>query len=112
MMFQLSVDVDNKQGTFTIHLPEGKTMEEINTIALEQLPAFVGKMQDYDIDVTGDCTIALAMLISYELSFACRSVRVFDPKENEFIKVFDIDDLKNSSETNVLLAIKKAKRRK
>lgn len=112
MMFQLSVDVENKQGTFTIHLPEGKTMEEINNIALEELPDFVGKMHDYDIDITGDCTIALAMLIGYELSFACKSVRVFDPMENVYIKVFDIDDLKNTNQTDVLLALRKAKRRK
>lgn len=112
MMFQLSVDIDNKQGTFTIYLPKDKTMEEINTIALEELPDFVGKMQDYDINVTGDCTIALAMLIGYELSFACKSVRVFDPMENVYIKVFDTDDLKNTKQADLLLALKKAKRRK
>ena len=80
-LFTLQDDV------LTVTLPTGKTMAEINDLAKAALaggdliPLCFGK----DIKVTGRCTTALAILLGHELAHVCKSVSMFDPKENDFV---------------------------
>jgi len=72
----------------TITLPEGKTQEEIIKIASEQLAplleqkAFAGK----EVKIDGRCTTALALFLGHKLSHVCKSVSIYDPKTNNFVR--------------------------
>lgn len=73
--------------TLTVTLPTGKTMAEINQLAHNELTntdtiqLCFGK----HIQITGRCTTALAVLLGHELAHVCKSVSIFDPKENSYV---------------------------
>lgn len=71
----------------TIDLPQGHTMEELNAMAKQELAAMTDQFYGKDIKVNGRCTTALAMLLGHELSHVCKSVSIFDPKENAYVLV-------------------------
>lgn len=87
MMFQMQVNESAKNMVLNIYLPQGKTMEEINKDALDELQEAIPKMHGYNVYVTGRCTTALAMLLGHELAHVCKSVSIFDPKEDCYVTV-------------------------
>lgn len=80
-IFSLDGDV------LTVTLPTGKTMAEINAMAegelnyTDTLQMCFGK----HIKVTGRCTTGLAVFLGHKLAHVCKSVSIFDPKENAFV---------------------------
>ena len=46
-----------------------------------------GKLYGKDLKVTGRITTGMAMMMGHELAHVCKSVSIFDPKENEYIRV-------------------------
>ncbi len=80
-MFSMENDV------LTVTLPTGKTMAEINTMAKEELrdTDFIQLCFGKDVKITGRCTTALAIMLGHELAHVCKSVSMFDPKENDFV---------------------------
>lgn len=81
-MFKLTDD------TLQVILPEGKTQEELISLAKEEIDvllqskAFVGK----DIKIDGRITTALSLFLGHRLAHACNSVSVYDPKIDKFVK--------------------------
>lgn len=71
----------------TVTLPTGCTMAEINEQAEAELKVtdFISKLFGKDVKVTGRCTTALAMLLGHTLAHTCKSVSIFDPKENTYV---------------------------
>jgi hypothetical protein len=62
-------------------------MAELNNIAKMELSTLANNFFGKDIKVTGRCTTALAMLLGHELAHICKSVSIFDPKENSYVSV-------------------------
>lgn len=87
MMFQIQTNEEAKNMVLNIYLPQGKTMEEINKEAEEELHTITTKFHGYNVYVTGRCTTALAMLLGHELAHVCKSVSIFDPKEDQYVIV-------------------------
>lgn len=87
MIFRLISNPKEKKLVCEINLPQGKTMEEINMEAKEELEEVTAKMHGYDVFVTGRCTTALAMMLGHEFAHVCKSVSIFDPKENQYVTV-------------------------
>jgi hypothetical protein len=87
MMFQIQTNEEAKNMVLNIYLPQGKTMKEINNEAKEELHTITTKFHGYNVYVTGRCTTALAMLLGHELAHVCKSVSIFDPKENQYVTV-------------------------
>ena len=81
MMFNLQGD------TLEIILPQGHTMSELNTMAKAELSALIKEGQFFgkDIKINGKCTTAMAILLGHELAHVCKSVSIFDPKENTYV---------------------------
>ncbi len=80
-IFVLDGDVLN------VVLPQGKTMQEINEFAKQELKNSdtLNSLYGVDVKINGRCTTALAILLGHELAHICRSVSIFDPKENSFV---------------------------
>lgn len=87
MMFQIQTNEEAKNMVLNIYLPQGKTMEEINKEAKEELRTLTAKFHGYNVYVAGRCTTALAMLLGHELAHVCKSVSIFDPKEDQYVTV-------------------------
>ncbi len=71
----------------TVTLPTGKTMAEINEMAEAELKVTDTLQMCFGkhIKVTGRCTTALAVFLGHQLAHVCKSVSIFDPKENAFV---------------------------
>lgn len=70
-----------------VTLPTGKTMAEINALAEEELGTTDTLQMCFGkhIKVNGRCTTALAVFLGHKLAHVCKSVSIFDPKENTFV---------------------------
>lgn len=68
-----------------VTLPQGHTMAELNSIAKQELAAMAKHFYGKDIKVNGRCTTALAVLLGHELAPICKSVSIFDPKEDAYV---------------------------
>lgn len=71
----------------TVTLPTGKTMAEINEMAEAELKVTDTLQMCFGkhIKVNGRCTTALAIFLGHKLAHTCKSVSIFDPKENSFV---------------------------
>ena len=82
-MFKLDGDV------LMVNLPTGRTQRESVREARTEIQRMVetGKLYGKDLKVTGRITTGMAMMMGHELAHVCKSVSIFDPKENEYIRV-------------------------
>ncbi len=82
-MFKLDGDV------LMVNLPTGRTQRELVREARTEIQRMVetGKLYGKDLKVTGRITTGMAMMMGHELAHVCKSVSIFDPKENEYIRV-------------------------
>ena len=69
-----------------INLPQGHTMAELNVLATNELQELMPQLFGKNIKLNGRCTTALALLLGHTLAHTCKSVSIFDPKENEYVK--------------------------
>jgi len=82
-MFDLNGDV------LVVSLPTGKSQRELVKEAREEIREMIKKGCFYGkhLKVTGRITTGMAMVLGHELAHVCKSVSLFDPKENEYICV-------------------------
>jgi len=82
-MFELNGNI------LMVNLPTGKTQRELVREARTEIQRMVktGKLYGKDLKVTGRITTGMAMMMGHELAHVCKSVSIFDPKENEYILV-------------------------
>ena len=78
-MFTLNQDV------LVITLPEGKTQQEIVSLASEAIKPIERDLMGLDIKLDGRCTTSLALFLGHKLAHICRSVSILDPKERAFV---------------------------
>jgi len=78
-MFKLEGDI------VYITLPEGKTQAEILKDAKEELDKIESKLYGLELKLNGRITTSLALYLGHRLAHICKSVSIFDPKENSYI---------------------------
>lgn len=80
-MFRLEGDV------LYVDLPQGRTQDELVESAKEEIRKMIkdGVFFGKDVKLNGRLTTGMALMLGHELAHVCKSVSVFDPKENEYI---------------------------
>jgi len=73
--------------TLEVSLPQGKTNEELLTLAAAELEGLKSSFYGLNLKITGRITTHLAMFLGHELAHITKSVSLFDPKENVYFKV-------------------------
>ena len=70
-----------------VTLPEGKTQVELVAeckAAINELVA-TGSLYGKDVKLNGRLTTGMALCLGHALAHVCKSVSVFDPKENSYV---------------------------
>ena len=75
--------LDNE--VLSINLPQGHTMAELNGLATNELQELMPQLFGKNLKINGRCTTALALLLGHTLAHVCKSVSIFDPKENAYV---------------------------
>lgn len=80
-----------KEEILFVELPQGKCQEELVIMAKEEIRRMIGNGVFYgkDIKINGRITTGMALLLGHELAHVCKSVSIFDPKENSYIRVIE-----------------------
>lgn len=76
-----------KDNVLEVTLPVGKTQEEILKDAERSFPSIERNCFGKNIKVFGRITTSLAMWLGHKLAHICKSVSIFDPKENKYVIV-------------------------
>ena len=71
----------------TIELPQGKTQQELLTLLAIDLTEDDSQWYGKDLKVFGRITTAMSMYMGHYLAHLCKSVSIFDPKENDYVVV-------------------------
>ena len=69
----------------SIILPQGHTMAELNVLANQELEELMPQLFGKNLKINGRCTTALALSLGHTLAHVCKSVSIFDPKENAYV---------------------------
>lgn len=80
-MFHLEGDL------LKITLPSGLTQKELVQMTIEEIRSLIesGDLYGKDLRLNGRLTTGMAVSLGHELAHVCKSVSIFDPKENEYI---------------------------
>jgi len=83
-MFKLTEETENRL-LVEITLPEGRPqialVQEAKTEIKELKDHFYGKK----VRLNGRLTTGMALMLGHELCHICKSVEIFDPKENAYL---------------------------
>lgn len=71
----------------TITLPEGKSQQELVQELAEKFKEFESQLYGKEIKITGRVTTAMCLWLGHRLAHICKSVSIFDPKENLYVLV-------------------------
>lgn len=74
------------EDTLKITLPEGKTQDEIIEIAVLEFPKIEENLYGKHLQLNGRITTSLALFLGHKLAHIVKSVSIFDPKENAYVK--------------------------
>ena len=76
-----------KNNIIYIELPQGKTQAELVKTARAEVKCLAQSKQLYGkhIKLNGRCTTGMALMLGHELAHLCKSVSIFDPKENSYL---------------------------
>jgi len=74
-------------GVLTITLPEGKTQAELVEDTRAEIRSLIesGVLFGQEVKLNGRLTTGMALSLGHELAHVCKSVSVFDPKENTYV---------------------------
>ena len=74
-------------GVLTITLPEGKTQAELVEDARAEIRSLIesGVLFGQEVKLNGRLTTGMAISLGHELAHVCKSVSIFDPKENAYV---------------------------
>ena len=83
------VEKDNNIVVLEIILPENHTAAELVELADIELKGLIseGRFYGMNVRIFGRLTTGMAMSMGHLLAHVCKSVEMFDPKENRFYKV-------------------------
>ncbi|MGK5093677.1 hypothetical protein WDW89_16905 [Deltaproteobacteria bacterium TL4] len=65
-------------------LPAGKTQGELITQCRQEIRQIAPQLYGKHIRIYGRVTTGMALCLGHELAHICKSVSIFDPKENQF----------------------------
>jgi len=68
-------------------LPQGKTNEELVEQAISWVRNNKEKLYGKEVKINGRLTVPMALALGHELAHITKSVSMFDPKENKYVKV-------------------------
>ena len=73
--------------TLYVQLPEGKTQIELVSDCKSEIRNLIasGVLYGKDVKLNGRLTTGMALCLGHELAHVCKSVSVFDPKENAYV---------------------------
>ena len=71
-----------------VELPEGKNQQELVMELISELAnsTLVKQLYGLDLKINGRVTTGMSLVLGHKLAHICKSVSVFDPKENAYIK--------------------------
>lgn len=75
--------VDNN--VLKVHLPEGKTQVELIAILDDEFKTIESQCFGKEIKIDGRITTGMALSLGHKLAHVCKSVSIFDPKENAYV---------------------------
>ena len=80
-------DFNEDSGILNVTLPQGRTMAELTRECSAQIHELILAKRIFgkDVSINGRITTSMALVLGHELSHVCRSVRIFDPKEDEYV---------------------------
>jgi hypothetical protein len=80
-MFKLEEDV------LYVTLPEGRTQGELVAEAKAEAKKLVesGSLYGKELKLNGRLTTGMALMLGHEFAHVCKSVSIFDPKENGYV---------------------------
>lgn len=80
-MFKLEGDV------MYIELPQGMTQAELVSAAKTEIKSLIesGALYGKSVKLNGRLTTGMALMLGHELAHICKTVSVFDPKENDYV---------------------------
>ena len=72
-----------------VELPEGKTQKELIEEAIGEIQLMQSNTRCFygeHVYLTGRITTGMSLMLGHFLAHICKSVSIFDPKENAYIK--------------------------
>ena len=72
-----------------VELPEGKTQASLINESLEEIQLIQNNTRCFygeHVYINGRVTTGMALMLGHFLAHICKSVSIFDPKENTYIK--------------------------
>lgn len=78
---------NEEEAILYVTLPQGKTMAELTNICREEIDSLIMEKRFFgrDVRINGRLTTSMAIVLGHDLSHVCRSVSIFDPKENSYV---------------------------
>ncbi len=76
-----------QNNVLNITLPEGKTQQELLRMLAQEFEAIEKELYGKEIKINGRVTTAMCLWLGHKLAHVCKSVSIFDPKENSYILV-------------------------
>ncbi len=76
---------DETTNILTISLPEGKTQAELVGLAKDEIKPLEKQFYGREVKLNGRLTTGMAIVLGHTLAHVCKSVSVFDPKENDYV---------------------------
>lgn len=81
-MFRLVDDI------LFVELPEGMTQSELISQARAEIKTLIvsGALYGLNVKLNGRITTGMALCLGHALAHVCKSVWIFDPKENSYVQ--------------------------
>ncbi len=74
-----------KNNILYVTLPEGKTQEELIKECKRKIRKIEKDLYGKEIKINGRITTGMALFLGHKLAHLCKSISIFDPKENKYI---------------------------
>ena len=72
-----------------INLPQGKTQAQLMHQLKDEFIPIEKEFYGKDIKINGRITTGMSLWLGHRLAHICKSVSIFDPKLNDYIKVIE-----------------------
>ena len=83
-MFELTATADHVIVIF-VKLPEGQKQDVLVNSAKEEIRKLLPEFYGQHVRLNGRITTGMALVLGHELAHVCKSVSIFDPKENSYV---------------------------
>ena len=74
-----------KKDVVYVELPNNATQKELLQILSDELKIKEKRFYGLDLKINGRITTGMCIMIGHKLSHICKTISIFDPKENEYV---------------------------